>query len=366
MFFVKEKEDLKRRVEILKKENEILRRENEKIKEDLSTAESYLRNRPANRSFFDDEFASFQNSKLKEGLGKIQNDISFAVDFVRKSVEKTRLLNDKFDSLVENMDDITKNSENLFIFSEDTRETVQTLSQRADEIDGILSLIKDVAEQTNLLALNAAIEAARAGEYGRGFAVVADEVRKLADRTQKAISEISILTQSMKQDVSDIDDKSSMMVDKIKDMDEQINYLKQVMVETNEGIKEELKNIDNVADGNFMALAKLDHIIWKVNTYLSIASKKEAFSFVDHHNCRLGKWYEEGEGKKSFSRVSSYKNLENPHSRVHKATKEVFGLIEKDVYDKEGLLKAVSDMEKASEEVFEILDRILKEKSEKS
>ena len=75
--------------------------------------------------------------------------------------------------------------------AEQTNAQVQGLSDAANKIGDVVSLISDIAEQTNLLALNATIEAARAGDAGKGFAVVASEVKNLANQTAKATEEIS-------------------------------------------------------------------------------------------------------------------------------------------------------------------------------
>jgi methyl-accepting chemotaxis protein len=75
--------------------------------------------------------------------------------------------------------------------AEDTNAKVKGLSEAAQKIGEVVTLINEIASQTNLLALNATIEAARAGEAGKGFAVVASEVKNLATQTAKATEEIA-------------------------------------------------------------------------------------------------------------------------------------------------------------------------------
>ena len=81
-----------------------------------------------------------------------------------------------------------------------TSESINILTQRAEEIGRTLNVITDIAAQTNLLALNAAIEAARAGDAGRGFAVVAEEIRKLAEDSRRSAIDIEKIIGDVQKD----------------------------------------------------------------------------------------------------------------------------------------------------------------------
>lgn len=79
---------------------------------------------------------------------------------------------------------------------------MESITECAQQMTDIISLIDGIAFQTNILALNAAVEAARAGDHGKGFSVVAEEVRNLAHRSAEAAKNIKALIEVTSSNVS--------------------------------------------------------------------------------------------------------------------------------------------------------------------
>ena len=251
-----------------------------------------------------------------------------------------------------------------------SHETMIRLNAMSEEITGILGMISEIADKTNLLALNASIEAARAGEHGRGFAVVADEVKNLAASTLKATDEIRQVVNSFQHETTIMEKNSGEMLKMGNEVQQAMATMSDDFNEFAQQSQSTYTSVNFAHDICYSTLVKVDHMIYKQKAYKAFYAGTEnddARSVqVDHHNCRLGKWYYEGVGHQKFGTLVAFKELEEPHAQVHNAGHAALHLLSQDWKKNRKLLDEIlnnyRNMEQASDRVMDRIDALIIEK----
>lgn len=257
----------------------------------------------------------------------------------------------------------------LGLFVDSTIETSHTSMQLVERMDAIGAKITDIlkstadmdsiAKQTNLLALNAAIEAARAGEAGRGFAVVADEVRQLAGKAHQASNQIEQLVRQIINQTSQIRstvEQSRHSATDVAASSSQIGAVVEQVINTSSHMQSVINQSATMA---FLNTVKLDHAVWKHHVYQLIQQQRFADPVNAHTECRLGKWYFEGEGKKRYSGKRSFQQLDIPHKVVHQSGRDALAAGQRGYFT--AMQQALLQMEQASAEVTDLITQLQQE-----
>ncbi|QKF58602.1 methyl-accepting chemotaxis protein [Aliarcobacter lanthieri] len=314
----------------------------------------------------EDGLLSRHNKNMTKSLGDTQTtymDLLEELQDMQKESKETA--NGSTDGL-HLIKEIVLDTDNLYKEIATENEVVNSLVAKSKDIAQVINIIQEIAFQTNILSLNAAVEAATAGEAGKGFAVVAQEVRNLASRSADAAKQIKDVVNTIQSETEKIKDSSDVVTNVVNETKSRINSLSKLMYTFQKNSNRGVYEVESISNKIFINLAKLDHVIYKNNLYQLIFGNDNNFKPVDHHNCRLGKWYDTGLGKEQFSFVPSYKGLEKYHHTVHHEAnilaKECSG---NSVSCSKQLIEDKIDLvEKASQQVFIYLDKILEEKNE--
>ncbi len=164
-----------------------------------------------------------QEATMTEQVATVNEIVATSTEISATTKELTNTM-DAVSRVAESTAESAANGQDSLVKMEDTMRKMveasasiasklEVLSEKASNINTVVTTISKVADQTNLLSLNAAIEAEKAGEYGLGFSVVATEIRRLADQTAVATWDIEQMIKEMQSAVN----AGVMSVDKFSD-----------------------------------------------------------------------------------------------------------------------------------------------------
>ena len=360
MFFKKENIDkslsYEKKIASLEEEIETLKEEKFQLQEQLSinNDDKLL------RDFFQSLSGDFADITIKDFFhlqGHLQTTFNSLENMNEKNAKSSELTQESINEIAV----LSELISSLIQYISNTYEQVNNLNSNMENISSIISFIRDISEQTNLLALNAAIEAARAGVHGRGFSVVADEVRKLAERTQKATSEVEESISSLKQTSQEVHESSQSMEGLSENANEQMQILKEKiskLIDNSSVVSASNKDITN---HTFATLNELDHLLYKSKTYQSVLTNKLDDQFISDRECRLGQWYYAKDGNEEFVKHPNFNKISHSHQKFHELTQNICKVVQDEslIENIRDVSASFKELEKASEQVFQNLEKVL-------
>jgi len=134
-----------------------------------------------------------------EALKASSGQITEKAETVLANAEHTQINTKRGEDIAE---ELVAEMTEVETISQEGVQQIHSLTEKAYQINEIVTIIEEMTANTKLIAFNATIEAARAGDAGKGFSVVAEEIRNLADSVGVATSNIRQIILDMQEATS--------------------------------------------------------------------------------------------------------------------------------------------------------------------
>ena len=209
------------------------------------------------------------------------------------------------------IDNLKKSTDLVMDASATTVDATVAVTNKVEEVRGIVGNIMAIANQTNLLALNASIEAASAGEAGRGFAVVADEIRGLSEQTNDASTQITAIIDELTTDAGKALESTNHTADTLQQQNEMIGSVGENFESINANVSQLLSRFEYLGQG----IQAILHSTTEINDSISqlsasseevaslsnegATSSNEAVAKFDEFDVTLNKLYHQSERLKN-------------------------------------------------------------------
>ena len=352
-------------------------------------------------------------SSSEEMTASIEDISNYVLDSTEKTHRSINTAKQTIASIDVSFEEIVKS----FDESKKVQFIMAKVSDEAQKINDMVTIIKGVADQTNLLALNASIEAARAGEHGRGFAVVADEIKKLAENTKQQVAFIQNTVSTLTREIENTGDaltNANVVFEKGKEhltsavhelatMEQDLNEISGAFMEISANVQEQtaasqemssaimvineetkklaqetnktgraintiseklnafraeiLKKNPAINMDTQMEVLMCDHLIWRWKVYNMILGyvKLSEAEVGTHHTCRLGKWIESQHFTDSRI-IQLFNELSKPHAHLHEVAKKAISAYNSGNLDLAE--KYLHEIDQDSLEVVAILEKV--------
>lgn len=237
-----------------------------------------------------------------------------------------------------------------------SNEEIENFSSWLKKIKDSANNIDRLSSQANILSINSAIEAGHIGREGAGFSVLAQEMKKLSLEIQRQASAIATINNNVSSRFIPVKENT------LKNQ-QQLQEVKKIVTEGHENLSalaehaSELKHICQfMSMQQFFNTVKLDHVLWKEAIYVHLLNNDDENCVNQHTECRLGKWYYQGDGRK-FAGTEAFRRLEEPHKLVHQCGRQA--LAANLIGDENAVKHYIEQMEQASVNVIKYVDVLL-------